>query len=92
MPRSKLPQNIDTIRYLLRSGEGARALEALGDRWSFLILRDAFLRIRRFEDLRRRTGAARGTLTTRLTALVKYGVLYRAALRQSAEPPRVSPH
>ena len=77
MQRSKLPQNIDTIRYLLRSGEGARALEAIGDRWSFLILRDAFLRIRRFEDLRRRTGAARGTLTARLNALVEHGVLYR---------------
>ena len=77
MQRSKLPANIDTIRFLLRSGEGARALEAIGDRWSFLILRDAFLRVRRFEDLRRRTGAARGTLTARLNALVEHGILYR---------------
>jgi DNA-binding HxlR family transcriptional regulator len=77
MQRTKLPQNIETIRYLLRSGEGARALTAIGDRWSFLILRDAFLRNRRFEDLRRRTGAARGTLTARLNALIDHGVLYR---------------
>jgi len=77
MQRSELPANIDNIRFLLRSGEGARALEAIGDRWSFLILRDAFLRVRRFEDLRRRTGAARGTLTARLNSLVDHGILYR---------------
>ena len=64
-------------RNLLRSGEGARALQMLGDRWCLLILRDAFLGARRFEDFRRLTGAARGTLTQRLNLLVQQGVLYR---------------
>ncbi len=75
MPRSR---NIETIRVLLRSGEGARTLQSMGDRWSFLLMRDAFLGIRRFEDLRRRTGASRGTLTARLNALVEQGMLYRS--------------
>jgi len=68
---------IETIRLLLRSGEVARALQEVGDRWSHLIMRDAFLGVRRFEDLRRRTGASRGTLTARLYAMVDAGLLYR---------------
>jgi DNA-binding HxlR family transcriptional regulator len=69
---------IETIRLLLRSGEVARALQEVGDRWSHLIMRDAFLGVRRFEDLRRRTGASRGTLTARLNAMVDAGLLYRS--------------
>lgn len=69
--------DIETIRQLLRRGEGTRVLEVMGDRWSFLILRDAFLRVRRFEDFRRRTGAARGTLAARLSDLVDHGLLQR---------------
>jgi DNA-binding HxlR family transcriptional regulator len=71
------PLRVEQIRVLLRSGEGARALRHIGDRWSFLILRDAFLGARRFEDFRRQTGAARGTLAARLAALVDLGVFYR---------------
>jgi DNA-binding HxlR family transcriptional regulator len=69
---------IETIRLLLRNGEVARALQEVGDRWSHLIMRDAFLGVRRFEDLRRRTGASRGTLTARLNAMVDAGLLYRS--------------
>ncbi len=72
------PRDIGAIKALLQGGEGARALQAVGDRWSFLLLRDAFLGVRRFEDLRRRTGASRGTLTARLNALVEQGILYRS--------------
>jgi DNA-binding HxlR family transcriptional regulator len=71
-------RDVQTIRHLLRSGEGARALQCIGDRWSFLLLRDAFVGVRRFEDLRRLTGASRGTLTARLNALVEQGILYRS--------------
>jgi len=76
--RPQRPRDVETIRALLRSGEGARALQCIGDRWSFLLLRDAFLGVRRFEDLRRLTGASRGTLTARLNALVEQGILYRS--------------
>jgi DNA-binding HxlR family transcriptional regulator len=75
--RSIRKRDIDRVKGLLRSGEGGRALRMLGDRWSFLILRDAFLGVRRFEDLRRLTGATRGTLAARLRSLVDNGVLYR---------------
>ncbi|MFZ4687292.1 MAG: winged helix-turn-helix transcriptional regulator, partial [Hyphomonadaceae bacterium] len=78
MRRAPRGRDIETIKNLLRSGEGARALQTVGDRWSFLLLRDAFLGVRRFEDLRRLTGASRGTLTARLNALVEQGILYRS--------------
>ncbi len=70
-------ERIAQVRFLLRSGEGARSLPLVGDRWVLLILRDAFLGARRFEDFRRLTGAARGTLADRLAKLVDAGVLYR---------------
>jgi DNA-binding HxlR family transcriptional regulator len=70
--------DVARIKSLLRTGEGSRALAMLGDRWSFLILRDAFLGARRFEDFRRLGGAARGTLSTRLATLVAQGILYRS--------------
>ncbi|MEY2918974.1 MAG: hypothetical protein RL261_279 [Pseudomonadota bacterium] len=70
--------DIETIRVLLHSGEVARALQVVGDRWSFLLMRDAFIGVRRFEDLRRRTGASRGTLTARLNAMVDAGLFYRS--------------
>jgi DNA-binding HxlR family transcriptional regulator len=61
----------------------ARALAVIGDRWAHLIIRDAFLGIRRFEDFRRRSGAARGTLASRLKTLVAHDILCKRAYQQS---------
>jgi DNA-binding HxlR family transcriptional regulator len=55
----------------------AGALEVLGEWWTFMVLRDAFLGVRRFEDFQRRLGIARNVLTVRLTTLVEHGVLER---------------
>lgn len=55
----------------------ARALEAVGERWSLLIVRDVQLGLHRFEDLRTELGIARNVLTTRLNHLVEAGVLER---------------
>ncbi len=64
----------------------ARTLEVIGERWSLLILRDAFYGVRRFDDFRRDLGIARNVLTDRLNKLVDQGVLER---RQYEErPPR----
>ena len=81
--RAARQRRITEVKFLLRSAEGARALPVIGDRWVLLILRDAFLGARRFEDFRRLTGAARSTLTARLTTLVQQGVLYRNVYRKS---------
>ena len=62
---------------LLRSSQVAMAFEALGDRWSALVLREIFLGARRFEELVVATGASRATLTLRLRSLVDEGILHR---------------
>src|SRR5438270_159073 len=62
----------------------AHALSVVGDRWTLMVLREAFLRVRRFEDLQARTGAPRPILAERLKVLVDNGVLER---RQYSERP-----
>jgi DNA-binding HxlR family transcriptional regulator len=57
----------------------ARALAVVGDRWTLLILRDAFLKVRRFDDFQSRLGIARRVLTERLAGLVADGVLEKLA-------------
>ena len=62
----------------------ARALSVVGDRWTLLVLREAFFRTRRFEDFQARTGAPRPVLAERLRSLVEDGGLER---RQYSERP-----
>lgn len=64
----------------------ARALSVVGDRWTLLILREAFLRTRRFDDFQARTGAPRPVLAERLKTLVEHEVLERR--RYSDHPER----
>ncbi|HEY7966434.1 MAG TPA: helix-turn-helix domain-containing protein [Solirubrobacteraceae bacterium] len=64
----------------------ARSLELIGERWTLLILRDAFLGRRRFEEFQRSLGVARNVLTARLERLVDAGVLRRE--RYCEHPPR----
>jgi DNA-binding HxlR family transcriptional regulator len=56
----------------------ARSLDAVGDWWSLLIIRDAFLGKRRFGEFQKSLGAAKNILTTRLRALVDDGILTTA--------------
>jgi DNA-binding HxlR family transcriptional regulator len=53
----------------------ARALDAIGDWWSLLIIRDAMLGRRRFGEFQKSLGLAKNILTTRLRALVDRGIL-----------------
>ncbi len=55
----------------------AGALEIVGERWSLLVLRDAFLGVRRFDDFQRSLGVARNVLQSRLERLVEEGILER---------------
>jgi DNA-binding HxlR family transcriptional regulator len=64
----------------------AQALSVVGDRWTMLILKEAFMRVRRFEDFLERTGAPRPVLSDRLRTLVDDGVLEKR--RYSERPDR----
>ncbi|MEM6486071.1 MAG: helix-turn-helix domain-containing protein [Pseudomonadota bacterium] len=55
----------------------ARALSVVGERWTLLILRDAFLGVRRFERFQESLGITRHRLSERLGKLVEQGVLTR---------------
>jgi DNA-binding HxlR family transcriptional regulator len=55
----------------------ARSLEAIGEWWTLLIVRDAFFGVTRFDDFQERLGIARNVLATRLDTLVDHGVLER---------------
>ena len=63
-----------------------RALDVLSDPWSFLVLREAFFGVRRFDDLQRNLKIARNVLSVRLTRLVSEGLLERRLY--VARPPR----
>ena len=64
----------------------ARALEVVGERWTLLIIRDAVLGLRRFEQFQESLGIARNVLTDRLNRLVDEGILDR--VRYSERPER----
>ncbi len=62
----------------------ARTLDVVGERWTLLVLRDAFRGVRRFEDFRSSLGIARNVLTDRLDTLVANGVLERRPVTEEA--------
>lgn len=55
----------------------ARSLEVIGPWWALLIIRDAFMGVRRFKDFQKSLGIAKNTLTSRLNSLVDGGILER---------------
>ena len=57
----------------------ARCVDLVGDRWSLLIVRDAFDGVRRFSDFQRSLGVARNILSDRLRKLVDAGILENQA-------------
>lgn len=64
----------------------ARALEIVGERWTLLILRDALLGVRRFDEFRESLGISTNILATRLELLCDEGLLERRTY--SDRPPR----
>jgi DNA-binding HxlR family transcriptional regulator len=61
----------------------ARTVGVIGDRWSLLILRECFLRKRRFEAFQSSLGITRHLLAERLKKLVRFGVLRRVPYQDS---------
>ncbi len=69
--------DLERHREMLRSCSIAAALESVGERWSFLILRGAFNGLQHFEEFQSTLGIARNILSNRLAALVEKGILRR---------------
>lgn len=64
----------------------ANSIEAIGDRWAILILRDAFMGVRRFEEFQNDLGIARNILSDRLDRLVDDGIF--TVVPYQDNPPR----
>lgn len=60
----------------------ARTLELVGERWTILVLRDAFLGLRRFDQFQHSLGIARNVLTARLDRLVSEGILEKVPYQE----------
>ena len=63
----------------------ARTLELVGERWTMLVIREAFLGRRRFDALTERLGIARNVLADRLKRLVDEGVLEKVRYQERPE-------
>jgi DNA-binding HxlR family transcriptional regulator len=63
----------------------ARALELVGERWTLLVVRDAFLGRRRFEEFQESLGIARNVLADRLQKLVEHGIFERVRYQERPE-------
>jgi DNA-binding HxlR family transcriptional regulator len=64
------------------------AIGIIGEKWTFLVLREAFNGVRRFADMQRRTHAPRQVLSDRLSRLVHQGLLYRAVYQEEGQRSR----
>lgn len=61
----------------------ARTVAVIGDRWTLLILRECFLRVRRFDEFQQNLGITRHLLAERLKKLVRFGILRRTPYLES---------
>src|SRR6516164_8512564 len=64
----------------------AQCLEVVGEWWSMLLIRDAFLGVTRFDQFQERLGISRNILNQRLLRLVEEGLMHR--VQYSEHPPR----
>ena len=64
------------------------AVEILGERATFLVLRETFNGVRRFDDMQRRTGIPRQVLSNRLARLVGEGLLRKVPYQEAGQRSR----
>lgn len=72
----------DPLAYRHRHDSVKAAIDLLADRWTFLVMREAFFGVRRFGELQRNLGIARTVLSSRLKLLVAAGLLQRRPYRE----------
>lgn len=71
----------DRLLYSTENCSIKRTLEVIGEKWTLLVLREAFFGVKRFEDFQRIIGCASNVLSARLATLVDQGVLRRKPYR-----------
>jgi DNA-binding HxlR family transcriptional regulator len=76
-----LPAKNQVDEQAAKTGAAQEALALLADRWSFLIIREAYRGVHRYGQLQRNLGIARNVLAERLSKLVEHGLLERVRYR-----------
>jgi DNA-binding HxlR family transcriptional regulator len=71
----------DRFRYSSSNCSIARTLQVVGEKWTLLVLREAFYGVRRFDDFHAALGCARNLLSARLKTLVAHGLLEKRGYR-----------
>src|SRR5579872_5426143 len=77
MPADTLTSGIDAFKQAALSCPLPAAVELIGEKWAFLILRGAFNGLKHFEEFQAGLGIARNILSDRLGKLVAGGILER---------------
>jgi DNA-binding HxlR family transcriptional regulator len=77
MPTAPTDASPEALAWSTENCSIGRTLDVLRDRWSFLVLREVFNGVRRFDDMRVRTHIPRAVLSDRLATLVEQGLLRR---------------
>lgn len=78
MPGHTLTAHLDAFREAALSCPLPAAVEVIGEKWAFLILRGALNGLKHFEEFQGGLGIARNILSDRLSKLVAGGILERA--------------
>ena len=79
MPGDTLTSDIDAFKQAALSCPLPAAVELIGEKWAFLILRGALNGLQHFEEFQAGLGIARNILSDRLAKMVAGGILERAA-------------
>jgi DNA-binding HxlR family transcriptional regulator len=87
-PPVKAAQTASALDWSVDNCTIASTLGILGEKWTFIVLRDVFLGIRRFDDFIEHTGIPRQVLSNRLANLVDQGLLRRESYQVSGERAR----
>src|ERR1700752_1989126 len=80
------PASFEELR--VRDCSLTRTLDVVGEKWTLLVLREAFYGAPRFEEFLANVGCARTLLSERLATLVEHGVLHREAYREPGQRER----
>src|SRR5919106_1910122 len=78
----------DRLRYRSDNCSIRRTLDVVGEKWTLLVLREAFYGVPRFAEFHRALGCARNVLSARLKTLVDEGLLAREPYREPGSRPR----
>jgi DNA-binding HxlR family transcriptional regulator len=85
-PGPKLRKSADPLLIEKRRPSSvARALRTIGDQWGFMVLREAFFKVRRFDQIQTKLGIAPNTLANRLNHFLNEGIFQKAQYQRNPD-------